>query len=103
MEWLWFLTAGLVAFTAHNLWRIWTLTGRRWLAWKLYERRLSHLSAHDRLRVHMAALGSPVWDMTDEELEDGATRMAALVRSTGLTVDEAAEGLRLGVDLVEGV
>ena len=48
---------------------------------------------HDRIRAHMAALGFPVPDMTDEELEQAVAEAGRRVSNIGVTASEAASNL----------
>lgn len=62
----------------------------RWRAWRM--RRATRRAAMD-IRRHMAALGQPIWDLTDQEIEEGLRRAAQIVAATGISAEEACRGL----------
>ncbi len=45
------------------------------------------------VREHLAALGYPLDDLTDEEVVEGVDRLGRAVASTGVSAQEAAESL----------
>ena len=91
------ITVAMLLFTVYNVARIvqikWPDVRAR-LYWRREERLLAAMSPHDRLRRHFAALGFPVDDMTDEEINHGVEMTAQAMRSFGYTAEEATEALR---------
>jgi hypothetical protein len=51
------------------------------------------------IRESLAFFGHDVSDMSDEEIEAGVRRSAEAARRTGVTVEQAVEGLRVLRDL----
>ena len=52
-------------------------------------------SPYERLRRNLAAMGfAEALDMTDEELEEGAVRMAEIVGQAGVTTKQAIQAMK---------
>jgi hypothetical protein len=48
-----------------------------------------------QLRAHMAFFGHDISDMTDDEIKEGTNRMSKVMSSTGVTLDQAGQALKL--------
>lgn len=63
--------------------------------WWRYERRppRDRAEAIQHIREHFAALGCPIFDLTDEQIEGGIVAMGDVVRMAGLSAQEFVDAL----------
>ena len=50
--------------------------------------------AIENLKAHMLFFGYDISDMTDEEIEEGLTRISEMVSKTGVTTKQATDALK---------
>ena len=63
------------------------------LLWKRQRREPDAATSLKRIRVHLAALGYPVDDYTDEEMEAAILRFSEVAAAAGITMQQAVDGL----------
>ncbi len=68
---------------------------RDFALWWRYERRppRDKVEAIQRIREHFGAMGYPISDMSDEEIEAGVERLRESVRAVGMSAQDAATAM----------